>query len=536
MSNRESRAPARASELRLGDPDRFDRVRGYLAARPWIADSLLWALPLASLAVISAVGTAKPNTLTSMPVPVHAAIALLQTAPLALRRTTPMLSTMVIAFGCLLSVLTMIGPNFGIVAVPLTVYSTTVWGTRTHGRIALCLGLVGALLFGGWFYLVSLQATIGPDSHPLELGEYLLIATIVALCAAIVLIAWLLGDVGYRRRREVEGIWERNRLLERERESETRLAADAERMRIAREMHDVIAHSLSVIIAQADGGRYAAKADPNAAVEVLETIAHTGRDALAQTRSLLGFLRSDDDDARSAAPLPGIADIRTLIADVRSAGLPVSITGVDSFEEELLPDGAALAVYRIVQEALTNVLKHAGSGVRAHVSLQVDGGELVTRISDDGAGGPSQANAHSGTSDQDGGIRARGHGIVGMKERAALYGGTLTARAIRSRGVTDGKIPDSAFGTATGFLVEARFPLSRRAGAVGAGLEAGTDGAEPSDRTSDTSIRTSEASDQAPALNDRASETNDRAPALNDRTSETNDRVSEANSADRNSR
>lgn len=109
-----------------------------------------------------------------------------------------------------------------------------------------------------------------------------------------------------------------------------------------------------------------------------------------------------------------------------------------------------------------------------------------------------------------------------MKERAALYGGTLTARAIRSRGVTDGKIPDSAFGTATGFLVEARFPLSRRAGAVGAGLEAGTDGAEPSDRTSDTSIRTSEASDQAPALNDRASETNDR--------------VSEANSAERNSR
>lgn len=474
MSNRVSRVPARPSGPQE-DPDRVDRLRGFLAARPWITDSLIWALPVSAVTMLTMIGGAEATTLSSVPMPVRIAILLLETAPLALRRTAPLPSSTLIAFGCLLAVLTMIGPNFGIVAVPLTVYSTTAWGTRAHGRFVLGLGMIGALLLGGWLYLISLQATIGPDSQPLEAGEYLLLATVATLCAAIVLIAWLLGGIGYRRRREIEGVWERNRLLERERASETRLAADAERMRIAREMHDVIAHSLSVVIAQADGGRYAAKADPAMAIEALETIAHTGREALAQTRSLLGFLRSDDEDTRDAAPLPGLADLDSLIADVRSAGLPVSVTGVSALSEDLLPDGAALAVYRIVQEALTNVLKHAGSGARAQVSAQIEGRELVARIADDGVGAPAHVTAQGGVdpapSDS---VSTRGHGIVGMQERAALYGGSLRARAIRSQGVTEGKMPGSAFGTATGFLVEARFPLPRD----GAETEGSAAGAE----------------------------------------------------------
>jgi signal transduction histidine kinase len=485
MSRRPSEAPQRLTDPAQGEPDRLERMRIFLAARPWIFDSVVWALPVAFLGVSTELATAETSELSSLPVPVHLILALLQTVPLALRRTVPLISSLLIAVGNLLAVLTMIGPNFGVVAVPLTIYSTTAFGTRAQGRIVLGLGFVGAVLLGGWLYLVSLQATIGPDSRPLMAGEYLLLATIVALCAAIVFIAWLLGGVIYRRRREIEGVRERNRLLERERESETRLAADAERMRIAREMHDVIAHSLSVVIAQADGGRYVAKTDPAAAVGVLETISQTGREALAQTRSLLGFLRSDEDDSWSKSPLPGVGDIESLIADVRSAGLPVSVSGIADFDEEQLPEGAALAVYRIVQEALTNVLKHAGSGARAHVSLQLEGRELLVRISDDGAGEAPEK-------DQSGNERARGHGIIGMKERAALYGGTLTARAIHSTGLTDssessgasggsggagasgaasrsggepafssGKVPGSAFGTATGFLVEARFPLKR---------------------------------------------------------------------------
>jgi signal transduction histidine kinase len=462
-----------------------ERLRRFLTVRPWILDSLFWALPVTFFGVLTAVSIAQTNVVSMVPPFVQIAIAVLETAPLALRRTRPLLSSSLIAVGFLLGVLTMTGPNLGIVAVPLTIFSTTAWGSRTHGRIVLGLGLAGSVMLGGWMYLVLLQSTIGPGSRPLEAGSYLLLGTVVALSAAIVLIAWLLGGVGYRRRRELESIWERNRLLEQERESETRLAADAERMRIAREMHDVIAHSLSVIIAQADGGRFAAKADPAKAAEVLETIAGTGRDALAQTRSLLGFLRSDEDSGRSAAPLPGISDLDSLVSDLRSAGLAVSLVGVETVKNDLLPDGAALAVYRIVQEALTNVLKHAGSGARAHVSLQLDGDELIIRISDDGGGaggavGAGGANGVGGAGAADGGVESgRGHGIVGMRERASLYGGSLTARPIRSTGVgrpdgkesgsgvpgfASGNVPGHAFGSTTGFLVEARFPLFRRLG------------------------------------------------------------------------
>ncbi|GAA1864946.1 sensor histidine kinase [Brevibacterium marinum] len=468
MNDRLSAARGRQASPPAGPGSRLDRVRALLAAHPWVSDALIWVLPLAYIAVAAIVANAETPSFTALPTFLQVAIVLLQTVPLALRRTAPLFSSMLIAFACLLSILTMLGPTVGIIAVPLTIYSTTAWGTRRHGHIVFGLGLGGALLLGLWFYLVSLQSTLGPNARSLEFGEYLLMITVVALCASIVLAAWMLGGVGYRRRREIEGIRERNRLLEHERESETRLATDAERMRIAREMHDVIAHSLSVVIAQADGGRYAASANPQAAVGALETISRTGRDALEQTRSLLGFLRADDDDSRRAAPLPGVADIRRLIDDIRSAGLPVSIAGIDEVDDSSLPDGAGLAVYRIVQEALTNVLKHAGSIARAHVSLHTETREFVARISDDGAG--QTPDAETSDSEQ---LRSRGNGITGMKERAALYGGTLTARPIRSTGLPDANRPraghevglssdsvtGSAFGTATGFVVEARFPL-----------------------------------------------------------------------------
>ena len=479
MSNRSIRAEGHRPGPQQRTPDCVDRIRRTLTAHPWIVDSLLWALPITYLTVVFTSSQAERSEIALVPVFVQVGIVLLQTLPLCLRRTAPLLSSSLIAGGCLLTVLTMMGPTFGIVAVPLTVYSTTAWGTRNHGRIVLVLGLLGALFLGGWLYLVSLQATIGANPRPLAFGEYVLLVVVVALCASIVLIAWLLGGVGFRRRREIEGIRERNRLLERERESETRLAADAERMRIAREMHDVIAHSLSVVIAQADGGRYAAKTDPAVAAGALETIAQTGREALAQTRSLLGFLRAEEDDERSSSPLPGVADIGSLIADVRSAGLPVSLTELDDVDRGRLAEGASLAVYRIVQEALTNVLKHAGDGARAHVELLAEDAELVARISDNGTGnttgrGRGETDGNGAGDPTRAATHGRGYGIVGMQERAVLYGGTLMARPIRSTGVKDrseghadakpgfssGAVMGSAFGTTTGFLVEARLPLS----------------------------------------------------------------------------
>src|SRR5699024_9910533 len=162
-----------------GYPDRLERVRIFLASRPWIFDSVGWAPPVAFFGVSTELATAEASALSALPVPIHLILALLQTVPLALRPPVPLLISLPRAVGSLLAVLTMIGPNFGVVAVPLTISSTTAFGSRAQGRIVLGLCFVGAVLLGGWMYLVSLQATIGPDSRPLEAGEYLLLATIV---------------------------------------------------------------------------------------------------------------------------------------------------------------------------------------------------------------------------------------------------------------------------------------------------------------------------------------------------------------------
>src|SRR5699024_846027 len=294
------------------------RARALLTAHPWVTDGLLWAAPVAWLSVNAILSRVWVDNTSTLPQALHVAVALLMTLPLALRRLRPVISSILIAVGCVLSLLTGAGPSPAIMAVPLTVFSTAKWGSRGDSRIVLVLGLIGSLAMGVWAYMVALQSSMGPNGRPIDASEYTALAALVVLCAAIVLSAWLLGILGHRRRAAVEDIRERNRLLEKERESESRLAADAERMRIAREMHDIIAHSLSVVIAQADGGRYAAKSSPEAAEAALTTIAETGRDALAQTRNLLGVLRADAHGDESSAPLPGLDSVPSLVADVRA--------------------------------------------------------------------------------------------------------------------------------------------------------------------------------------------------------------------------
>ncbi|WP_180951820.1 histidine kinase [Brevibacterium jeotgali] len=430
------------------------RVRAVLSAHPWITDGLLWAAPVAWASVNSILSRVWVDTTSTTPQWVHVAIVLLMTVPLALRRLRPLVSSVLIAGGCVLSLLTGAGPSMAVIAVPLTVFSTAKWGSRTDSRIVLGLGLTGSVALGVWAYMTALQDTMGPGGQPLDATAYSATGGLMILCAAIVLSAWLLGILAHRRRTAVEDIRERNRLLEKERESESRLAADAERMRIAREMHDIIAHSLSVVIAQADGGRYAAKNNPAAAEDALTTIAATGRDALAQTRNLLGVLRTDALADETTSPMPGLASVPSLVGDLRAAGLAVRIEGFDAPEEAgRLSEGAGLAVYRIVQEALTNVLKHAGSGARAHVSLSTTDQSLTVRISDDG--GPARSHGDrtlrgqgafgsEGSRSSAAGSEGAGSGIVGMRERATLYGGSLEAGPRR--------------GGERGFTVTARFP------------------------------------------------------------------------------
>lgn len=203
------------------------------------------------------------------------------------------------------------------------------------------------------------------------------------------------------------------------------LAISDERARIAREMHDVVAHTLSIVVTQADGGRFAASKDPVKAVHALETIAEVSRAALTEMRGLLGILRESDGDAE-LGPQPTLADIPALVSSVRDGGLEVSY--VTTGTPRPLPIGAGLAAYRIVQEALTNVLKHAGPRTTAYVQLKWSSPGLDIVISDDGRGAAALATG--------------GTGIEGMRERATIFGGTLSAGPKRGGGyVVKARVP-----------------------------------------------------------------------------------------------
>jgi signal transduction histidine kinase len=191
------------------------------------------------------------------------------------------------------------------------------------------------------------------------------------------------------------------------------LAAAAERARVAREMHDLVGHHVSVIVGLADGGARLAASRSEQAAEPLRLIGETGRQALDDLRRVLGVLRDNADDPE-LSPQPGIADLDRLLPSVRAAGL--SVTYRSSGDLALLGPGRQLAVYRIVQEALTNTLKHAGAGVSASVTVAAGPGAVSVRVADSGRGSPVSAGAPS-----------PGNGLVGMRERAALYGGKVTA-------------------------------------------------------------------------------------------------------------
>jgi signal transduction histidine kinase len=208
----------------------------------------------------------------------------------------------------------------------------------------------------------------------------------------------------------VRGLRERAQQLERDRELDVALARANERGRIAREMHDVIAHNLSVMVALCDGAGYHVYNAPERVEAALEQASGTGRQALSEMRQLLGVLR-ENPEQHELAPLPGIGEIENLVELIRSAGIPVSyaVTGDPSGA----PAGMELAIYRIVQEALTNTLKHAGPGVRASVALTCTPGVITVDVQDNGRCSEPIGNG--------------GAGLRGMNERAAVYGGELVA-------------------------------------------------------------------------------------------------------------
>ena len=201
-------------------------------------------------------------------------------------------------------------------------------------------------------------------------------------------------------------------------EQEAELAVLEERSRIAREMHDVVAHTLSVVIAQADGGQYAAAKNPEAAIKALETIAGMGRGALKDIRSIIGVLRSSEPEQLPLLPQPVAEDLDSLIQQVRDSGTNISLTRLGTPRH--LPTGVGTAIYRICQEAITNTLKHAGSDAHISVIVQWLESEIVLQVDDDGVG----PGSHDG----------KGHGIIGMNERASAFGGSVYTGAIQGGG------------------------------------------------------------------------------------------------------
>jgi signal transduction histidine kinase len=202
------------------------------------------------------------------------------------------------------------------------------------------------------------------------------------------------------------------------------LAVAAERTRIAREMHDIVAHSLSVVIAQADGGRYAGTTNPEAALKALATISETGRAALADMRHILGVLRDpsghEADPADLRAPIPDSQDLTGLVDQMRATGLNVSMVRIGA--ARALPAGMGVAIYRVAQEALTTVLKHGGPGVHVTVVDRWTDQAVTLEVSDDGRGAAAEETG------------GQGHGLIGMRERVEVFGGTLTAGPARGGG------------------------------------------------------------------------------------------------------
>ncbi|MEU9601060.1 histidine kinase [Streptomyces sp. NPDC048109] len=233
-----------------------------------------------------------------------------------------------------------------------------------------------------------------------------------------VAVAALIGITVRTRRNYTDALEDRAHRLETERHQQVRLAAAAERARIAREMHDIIGHNLSVITGLADGGRYAAAKSPDRAAQALDAISTTSRQALGELRRLLDVLRDDAQDgtptAPELAPQPALTDLDRLLDGVRRAGLPVRKTVKG---EPTLPEGRQLTLYRVIQEALTNTLKHAGPDATADIDLSYGAGGAVTlTVTDTGRAAPPSPPAHTG-----------GRGLPGMRERTSLYGGTLEA-------------------------------------------------------------------------------------------------------------
>ncbi|WP_309127579.1 histidine kinase [Microbacterium sp.] len=409
-------------------------------SRTWLAFDivgsvigLLITLPLSFAFVAGPLSVWLPSAPTTYAL--HVLIGAAMWAAAAISRLAPGLALVVAWVAAILQMACGFPPVPFDIAVFSVLFGTAAWGSRRLLWLGGASAVLGGVIAGLYIALLQFDESVTTPAPAADGMRLVLLA--VAMGTSIVfalVIAWGAGL-----------LWRVVRHGRQTREAQLRAEAIAaeeqERVRIARDMHDIVAHSLAVVIAQSDGARYAAAAKPELAQEALGTIAQTARAALSDVRMLLTQLRHRQGDG----PQPTLADLETLFAQVRQAGIELRVT-VDPMPPGEPPGAIQLAVYRILQEALTNALRHGEGGVDVRLSWwpeRVDIG-VRNRIRRPQATGPGG-----------------GHGLVGMRERAQLAGGTL--EAVRGTGQDDGW-----------FVVSATLPIGTPSQSGSAGARSGT--------------------------------------------------------------
>jgi len=381
-----------------------------LPTSAWVFDSAL-ALVAASFPMAFFASMPVPSGVPVGVLAVGYALVLLHTLPLVARRRFPgAVLAVCVASGLAFAALFM-PPSFLGPAMPVAVYSVAAYGRRWVSLAGLAVAELG--LAAVWF-----------TPAMLERSTFLLFMGVIA-------VAWVLGHFVGDRQVYAAQLEERTAELERAREELARQAVTEERLRLARELHDVVAHAMSVIAVQSGVGTHVADSQPEEVGKALAAIEATSRGALEELRRLLGVLRQDNESQASLTPVPGLANLDSLLAEVGKAGLAVRLR-VEGTPLQL-PAGVDLSAYRIVQEALTNVVKHAGPA-HAQVTIGYRDQEVTVEVTDDGRGAVPPAS--------DGRMGA-GHGLIGMRERVQAFSGDLEV----------GPCPGG------GFRVAARLPL-----------------------------------------------------------------------------
>jgi len=338
--------------------------------------------------------------------------AVLMFGGVAIGRLAPGLALAAAWAGAILQMLAGFGPVPIDIAILLVLYATAAWGTRRVLWWGFGSALLGGLIAALYMVVVN-GVAFGTSSgwEKVTTGTLLLVISVMALG-----FAWVCGLLW-------RGVLRARRTRAAQLQAESLAIEEQERVRIARDMHDIVAHSLAVVIAQADGARYAAAAKPEMATEALGTIAQTARGALSDVRMLLTQLRHRQGDG----PQPTLADLEALFAQVRQAGIEPRVT-VDPMPPGEPPGAIQLAVYRILQEALTNAIRHGDGAVDVHLAWLADRVDVDVR----------------NTVSRDAAVGAGGHGVIGMRERAQLVGGSLQAERRGAQFVVHATLPIGA--------------------------------------------------------------------------------------------